>query len=755
MTSESGVVGIAALVRLAFTDVADMARLMFLPNRVEIIGRSRVFAFIAALAFCSIFSNAQAITPQQYEEYAMQHDGDVERGRELFARKDRALCATCHTVDGSSGLAGPDLFAIGDKFPRRELIRSIISPSSTIAIGYGATAITRKSGDAVIGVIKQATDGWVELKGIDGKAVRIETTDIASQSTLPTSLMPEGLCQAMSLEEFSNLVAYLEHLRQPRSGVNAKNTLDEVPRARKLVTLKPHFQDDIRFEHPVWLGEIPNHPGVFMVLEQSGCVWLIEKRPEGDRRRLFLDLRSIVRVGGATGLLSFDFHPGFGADRRYYLKYQIQESGKISTIIEERRFAADLLSDSGETPRMLLKIPSVTQDHNGGAMAFGPDGFLYIGMGDTGPQRDPQGHGQDMSLLIGKLLRIDVDREEGGRPYAIPADNPFVQRDGVRPEIWASGFREPWRISFDAITHDLWLGDVGQDQYEEVDIVRVGENHGWNVFEGDHAYSERYRQDAISYVPPVFSYPHRIGVSVTGGFAYRGKQAPRMEGWYIFADYESRRIWALQQMDRKLQRAVEIGRAPTRAVSFAQCLDGELCLVGYDDGIIYRVGLEAVDPTPLEKRVLAETAESQPVLWRSIQRQPSANWTAPEFDDSTWAPAPAGFGTRGTPGAIVRTNWTTDDVWLRREFTLASRPGENGATIGLRVHHDEDAEIYVNGVLGARLPRWTTGYVEVALADAAAATLHPGRNVLAIHCHQQGGGQYIDAGLVEYAGGQD
>jgi len=521
------------------------------------------------------------------------------------------------------------------------------------------------------------------------------------------------------------------------------------------VTLTHYFADNIRFDRPVWLGEMPGRPGVFIVLEHFGRSWIVEKRVDGDRQRLFVDLRSVVRGGGATGLLGFAFHPGFGKDRRYYLKYQVQENGKISTIVDERRFAEDLMSDSGEPPRRILKIPGVTQDHNGGSISFGPDGYLYIGMGDTGPQRDPQGHGQDMSLLLGKLLRIDVDRQLEGLPYAIPADNPFVGRDGIRPEIWASGFREPWRISFDAVTHDLWLGDVGQDQYEEVGIVRIGENHGWNVFEGGNAYSDRYRKDAVSYTPPVFSYPHRIGVSVTGGYVYRGKKAPVMEGWYVFADYESRRIWALQQADRKLQRVVEIGRAPTRAVSFTQRLDGELCLVGYDDGIIYSVGLDRVDPTPIEKRVLAETAESRPVLWRSTQQRPADDWMTAAFDDSTWTQSPAGFGTQGTPGTTLRTNWATNDIWLRREFTLASRPGQNGATLGLRVHHDEDAEIYLNGVLGARLPRWTTGYVEVSLTDEAIAAIRPGRNVLAIHCHQQGGGQYIDAGLIEYIGGQN
>jgi hypothetical protein len=177
--------------------------------------------------------------------------------------------------------------------------------------------------------------------------------------------------------------------------------------------------------------------------------------------------------------------------------------------------------------------------------------------------------------------------------------------------------------------------------------------------------------------------------------------------------------------------------------------------VGYDDGTIYQLGLDAVDPTPLKKRIFVETGEAGPALWRSTTQRPAEDWMRTDFDDAAWMYAPSGFGTAGTPGAVVRTNWATPDLWLRREFTLSPRPADQAATIGLRVHHDEDAEIYINGVLGARLPRWTTGYVEVPLSDDAISALKPGRNVMAIHCHQQGGGQYIDAGLVEYLSGQE
>jgi len=372
-------------------------------------------------------------------------------------------------------------------------------------------------------------------------------------------------------------------------------------------------------------------------------------------------------------------------------------------------------------------------------------------MGDTGPQGDPQGHGQDPSLLLGKLLRIDVDHTDGEIPYAIPADNPFRGQPGVRGEIWAVGFREPWRFSFDALTHDLWLGDVGQDRFEEVEIVRAGENHGWNVIEGFNPFSERYRRDAAVYVPPILSYSHRVGVSVTGGYVYRGQRALALSGWYVFGDFESRRIFALTQTNHAVDKIVEIGRAPTRAVSFTETRDGEIHLVGYDAGVIYRLGLEHVDPTPLESRSITETAERAAVPWRVSRQNPGDTWFRADFDDAAWRIAPAGFGAPNTPGAINRTEWRTSDIWLRREFILPENFAlATASSVALRIHHDEDAEVYLNGAEIGRFSRWTQGYIEVPLAPEAAQALRAGRNVLAVHCHQNNGGQYIDCGLVEY-----
>jgi glucose/arabinose dehydrogenase len=240
----------------------------------------------------------------------------------------------------------------------------------------------------------------------------------------------------------------------------------------------------------------------------------------------------------------------------------------------------------------LWKVVSTTQDHSGGCIGFGPDGFLYIAMGDTGPQQDPQGHGQDLTTHLAKILRIDVDHTDPGLAYAIPADNPFRDQSPALPEIWAYGFREPWRFSFDPVTHDLWVGDVGQDRVEEVCIVRRGENHGWNVYEGFEPFSNRYRRDDTAYIPPVFAYRRKYGNSITGGYVYRGDKRSSFYGVYICGDYTSHRIFGLKQRDRKLEVVREIGTSPQGIASFATDERGEIYLVGYE-GMVYHLDLAA------------------------------------------------------------------------------------------------------------------------------------------------------------------
>jgi putative heme-binding domain-containing protein len=568
---------------------------------------SPVLTWLAWLFCANCACGAEAVPPNRaYQDAAMHREGSAARGRMIFEDERRAACAKCHSVDGSSGRAGPDLFAVGDKFPRRELIRSILEPSAAIAVGYATTMIETKSGEQHDGVVKQSTDSWVELMGASGTRERIATADIETQRTSTTSLMPEGLHTALSVEEFSDLIEYLTKLKQPDNALTSNRGMPAViPKAERPVVLRPFFGEELRFPHAfvhkpgdvrsglVWFGQVPGMSNGFVAVHQTGKIWLLEKNGESDRKSLFADCAAeLFNERGPNGLLGLAFHPKFRENHKYYLKHQVMEEGKIATVLVEKIAAPDHRTDSGEPSRRLLKITSVTQDHSGGCIAFGPDSYLYLGMGDTGPQQDPNGHGQNMQLFLGKILRIDVDKRDEGLGYAIPRDNPFVGQAEARPEIWALGFREPWRFTFDSVTGDLWVGDVGQDRVEEVAIVRRGENHGWNVYEGFEPFSNRYRKEGADYVAPVFAYRRKYGNSVTGGYVYRGDKSSSFYGAYIFGDYTSKRIWALTQAERSLTAVWAIGTSPQFIASFGTDEQGNIYVVGYE-GMVYKIDFGA------------------------------------------------------------------------------------------------------------------------------------------------------------------
>ena len=576
-------------------------------------GSEAIFGILALFVLLATRANA-AESPKpltdserhlrEYRDFAMVYDGDTIRGRELFNNEQRGACARCHSVDGSASKAGPDLYAIGDKFPRSELIQAILEPSASIAVGYGTTIVETKSGDAFAGIIKEATAEHIELMGADGQPIRIAALDIKSQTGTPVSLMPEGVHTLMSRHEFTDLIEYLCTLKQPEHGLTSNQGMPgDIPELQIPVTLRPFFSEELRFPHAfvhkagdvryglTWFGQMPVRTNAFLALHQPGTIWLLEKSGDSVTKTLFADLsKEIFSERGPNGLLGLAFHPEFATNRKYYLKHQVFEGGKIITIIVELEAAADFRADSGHASRRVWQVACTTQDHTGGCIAFGPDGFLYIGMGDTGPQKDPHGHGQDLTTHLGKILRIDINRSDPGLPYAIPPDNPFVGRGNVRPEIWAYGLREPWRFSFDPGTGDLWVGDVGQDRVEEVSIVRRGENMGWNVFEGFEPFSNRYRKEGITYVPPVFAYRRKFGNSITGGFVYRGDKRSSFYGVYICGDYTSHRIFGLRQHDRTLTIVRQIGTAPQNIASFGTDSRGEIYVVGYE-GMVYQIDL--------------------------------------------------------------------------------------------------------------------------------------------------------------------
>ena len=283
------------------------------------------------------------------------------------------------------------------------------------------------------------------------------------------------------------------------------------------------------FDFPVHMVEMAE--GVFAIVEKDGSVRILEGGSPG---QLLVDLRGQVTRGSEQGLLSMAIHPAFATNGRLFVSYT--DPAGNSQIVEYA------MSSIPEAPavrvRTILSLFQPFSNHNGGLITFGPDGMLYLGFGDGGSAGDPAEHAQNRGSLLGKMLRIDVD---GGVPYAIPPDNPFVDITGARPEIWAYGLRNPWRFAFDLATRDLYIADVGQGRIEEVHVTpaasRGGENYGWDILEGSLCFepSSGCARDGLEL--PVVEYGHDAGCSITGGFVYRGAAVPAIEGHYFYADY--------------------------------------------------------------------------------------------------------------------------------------------------------------------------------------------------------------------------
>lgn len=535
-------------------------------------------------------------TTRQYQAFAMTHLGEPSRGKALFFDEARLACSKCHDVEVGGGAAkvGPTLYAISDKFGRRELIEAIISPSAEIAVGYSSTTVRTRDGDVLQGILRESTEGGIALMQADGTLARVDRGDIAEQRTGDVSLMPDGLHNGLTLPEFADLVEYVASLKLPETAAGAGHGMPAtIADSRTPAGFVPFTRE--RFEHPVWFGPVPGLAGTFAVEEhESGKIWFLKPGFDGtDSKTLFADTGRFL--AGTRGLVGLAFHPKFAENGRYYFIKHLVTDGQFRTVAYQGQADATGTRDAGRPARVVLRVDMSSNVHFGGGLQFGPDSYLYVGIGDTGPQGDPHGNAQDMSTLAGKLLRIDVDHVAADKPYVVPADNPFVGRGNVRPEIWASGLRMAWRFSFDPLTGDLWEGDVGQDLFEEVNVIRRGGNYGWNVFEGFAPYSSKYRRNGEQYVPPVFAYTRKYGASVTSGFVYRADPTSAFYGAYIFGDYQSSRIFCLTQERGVLKRVRQIGKCPQHAVAFGRDDRGELYVVGYE-GTIYKLDLSHATP---------------------------------------------------------------------------------------------------------------------------------------------------------------
>ena len=303
----------------------------------------------------------------------------------------------------------------------------------------------------------------------------------------------------------------------------------------------------------------------------------------------FLDITERVNGSGQEeGLLGLAFDPSY-RDNGYFYVYYSASDPRRSIISRFSVSQDDPDTADPDSERIILVIPQPFSNHNGGQLLFGPDGYLYIGLGDGGAAGDPRQNGQNLSTLLGSILRIDVTSLDLQGAYTIPPDNPFVGHPGVRGEIWAYGLRNPWRFNLDLTTGDIWAGDVGQNRFEEVDIIRPGLNYGWNIMEGLHCFQPRQdcRQQGLEL--PVIEYAlSDENCSVIGGYVYRGARLPSLYGAYIYGDFCSGRIWALRHDGAQVTEHLEIVDSALRISSFGQEQSGEILILSFDNKI-YRL----------------------------------------------------------------------------------------------------------------------------------------------------------------------
>ncbi len=339
-------------------------------------------------------------------------------------------------------------------------------------------------------------------------------------------------------------------------------------------------------QKPTALVDPQDGSGRLLILEQSGRIRWIENSQVLEQP--FLDIRAKIAIGGSEqGLLGIALDPQYAENGTFYLDYTDLNG---NTVIARYQRGADPLQAEAESEQVLLTIAQPYANHNGGQLAFGPDGYLYIGMGDGGSAGDPHNNAQNPAQLLGKILRIAVRGEE---TYSIPPDNPYAAGGGAQ-EVWALGLRNPWRFSFDRQSGDLYVADVGQNLYEELNLISAGQqrpglNFGWDYYEGQHAYDERVSLDPSTLVWPVFEYAHDQGCSITGGYVYRGTQLPEWNGIFLFGDYCSGLVWgALQQADGayRTQQLFQIGG---NLSAFGQDAYGEVYALDYLNGQVLKL----------------------------------------------------------------------------------------------------------------------------------------------------------------------
>ncbi|MBI2931147.1 MAG: PQQ-dependent sugar dehydrogenase [Planctomycetes bacterium] len=347
---------------------------------------------------------------------------------------------------------------------------------------------------------------------------------------------------------------------------------------------------NLRFKAPVYVTHPKDGTDRLFVVERDGMIYSFENQAGVGQTDLALDISARVRrTHDEEGLLGLAFHPKFKDNGYVYLMYSASRPRR--NVLSRFTMDAQRRNIRGSSERVLMQIPQPYGNHNGGMIEFGPDGYLYISLGDGGSSNDPHDYGQNKTTWLAKMLRIDVDRSDEGRAYAIPPDNPFVGQKNALPEIWAYGLRNMWRFSFDRAGGLLIGGDVGQEVWEEIDIVKRGCNYGWSAREGDHVF-KRQGGDG-QFEPPLLELSHRDARSVIGGYVYRGAKIPALQGAYVYGDFVTGWVWALRWDGRRVIENKVLGRGRD-ITTFGEDRDGEIYFASFD-GKVYAIKPAAKD----------------------------------------------------------------------------------------------------------------------------------------------------------------
>lgn len=445
--------------------------------------------------------------------------------------------------------------------------------------------------------LNESTPGGIPLTSIsaDSSQVTLNLTKLdrlqgdSRKKVYLTSLVS---CVGEDQTAKSNIVTLLLPVQDSSSIESPKSWITQIK--SKLLKPKIVLEDRfpaLTFSEPVDLQSAPDDSPRLFVVEKAGRIKVFPNNASVTSTDTFLDITSKVDVDGERGLLGLAFHPDFASNGYFFLHYSKKTTGEIVIARYHVDSGTPNQADSA-SELVILEVAHPVSNHNAGQLAFGGDGFLYLGMGDGGGGGDPDENGQNLGVLLGKILRIDINSTSGSLNYAIPSGNPFAGNiSGTREEIFAIGVRNPWRFSFDIPTERLWLADVGQSEFEEVDLVESGKNYGWNTMEAAHCYDPSSGCDQSGLTLPVAEYSHDVGSSITGGYVYRGANVKLLSGAYLFADFVTGKLFALRKDGLPQVQVNKLLETELNVSSFGVDSEGEHYLVSYSDGKLYRIGL--------------------------------------------------------------------------------------------------------------------------------------------------------------------